>query len=192
MSSNNTEIENTMSTDITNPSICIPRTFENVSWSLVKDAFDEIFGTGYVERVDVVPKVDSQGYKYHKIFIHFNKWPDTEFARNMKHSLIMGKTIKIVYNYPWYWKCVMSNVPKRKWNGPKPYVEIDGKTLTSDVATTSRSTSFVNTNNYMPIPMMPSAIDFTQPSLNNTYDYSLMNRLEEGGAGFDDPPDVNF
>ena len=107
-----------------NPSICIPRTFTNVTWQLVKDAFDEIFGQGFVERVDVVNKVDRSGKEFKKIFIHFHQWPETEEAIQIKQALIDGKTIKVVYQFPWYWKCVMSNVPKRTWTGPKPYVEV--------------------------------------------------------------------
>ena len=129
MASNNQNI--TMSVhdiDTNNPSICIPRTFANVTWQLVKDAFDEIFGVGFVERVDVIDKVDEYNKQYKKIFIHFNKWPDTDYAKGVKNALVSGKTIKVVYQYPWYWKCVMSNVPKRNWNGRKPYIEIEGHT----------------------------------------------------------------
>ena len=117
---------NTMSSSssTTNPSICIPRTFSNITWQLVKDAFDEIFGQGFVERVDVVNKTDRSGREFKKIFIHFNSWPDTEYAQGIKQALIDGKTIKVVYQFPWYWKCVMSNVPKRTWVGQKPYVEV--------------------------------------------------------------------
>ena len=115
---------NTMSSLHPNPSICIPRTFSNVTWQLVKDAFDEIFGQGFVERVDVVNKTDRSGREFKKIFIHFHMWPSTDDAVRIKQALIDGKTIKVVYQFPWYWKCVMSNVPKRTWTGPKPYVEV--------------------------------------------------------------------
>jgi len=115
---------NDMSSLNRNPSICIPRTFANVTWQLVKDAFDEIFGQGFVERVDVVNKTDRSGKEFKKIFIHFRTWPDTDEATQIKQALIDGKTIKVVYQFPWYWKCVMSNVPKRTWTGPKPYVEV--------------------------------------------------------------------
>ena len=58
---------NTMSSSsTTNPSICIPRTFSNITWQLVKDAFDEIFGQGFVERVDVVNKTDRSGRELRK------------------------------------------------------------------------------------------------------------------------------
>jgi len=106
------------------PSICIPRTWSNVTWSLVKDAFEEIFGYGTIERVDVVKRQASNGEFYNKIFIHFVKWPETEYAQNIRRSLLDGKTIKLVYQFPWYWKCVLSNLPKRRWKGPAPYMEV--------------------------------------------------------------------
>ena len=106
------------------PSICIPRTWSNVTWSLVKDAFEEIFGDGSIERVDVVPRQAPNGEYFNKIFIHFVKWPETEYAQNIRQSLLDGKTIKLVYQFPWYWKCVLSNLPKRRWKGPAPYMEV--------------------------------------------------------------------
>ena len=106
------------------PSICIPRTFSHVTWSLVKDAFEEIFGVGSIERVDVVNRQAPNGDYYNKIFVHFVKWPDTERAKSFRQALLDGKTIKLVYQYPWYWKCVLSNLPKRRWKGPAPYMEI--------------------------------------------------------------------
>ena len=108
----------------TYPSICIPRTFSDVTWSLVKDAFEEIFGVGSIERVDVVNRQAPNGEYYNKIFVHFVKWPETESAMSFRQALLDGKTIKLVYQYPWYWKCVLSNLPKRRWKGPAPYMEI--------------------------------------------------------------------
>lgn len=131
-----TLINNMPSSPNNNPSICIPRTFTNVTWQLVKDAFDEIFGQGFVERVDVVNKTDRSGKEFKKIFIHFHMWPDTVEAGRIKQALIDGKTVKVVYQFPWYWKCVMSNIPKRTWSGPKPYVEvIENETYNSSSTT---------------------------------------------------------
>ena len=106
------------------PSICIPRTFSDVTWSLVKDAFEEIFGVGSIERVDVVCRQAPNGEYYNKIFVHFVKWPETESAKSFRQALLDGKTIKLVYHYPWFWKCVLSNLPKRRWKGHAPYMEI--------------------------------------------------------------------
>ena len=113
--------------DSTYPSICIPRTWSNVTWQLVKDAFEEVFGAGCIERVDVVSRETKSGESFNKIFIHFIAWPDTEEAQNIRRKIIEGKTIKMVYKFPWYWKCVMSKVPKRQWTGRRPYMVVEGE-----------------------------------------------------------------
>tara|TARA_B110000971_G_scaffold203823_1_gene224668 strand:- start:484 stop:888 length:405 start_codon:yes stop_codon:yes gene_type:complete len=113
--------------DPTYPSICIPRTWKNVTWQLVKDAFEEVLGPGCVERVDVVSREAKNGESFNKIFIHFNSWPDTEDAQHIRQNIHEGKTIKMVYQFPWYWKCVKSNVPKRRWNGRRPFMEVMGE-----------------------------------------------------------------
>lgn len=109
--------------DPTYPSICIPRTWSNVTWDLVKDAFEEILGGGCIERVDVVKRQHKDGTEFNKIFIHFKAWPDTEYAQSIRQKIMTGKTIKVVYQFPWYWKCMMSYAPKRRWKGHTPYIE---------------------------------------------------------------------
>ena len=169
-----------LGSNVNNPSICIPRTFSNVSWALVKDAFDEIFGLGYVERVDVVDKVDRQGIAFKKIFIHFTQWPDTDYARGVKKTLVEGNTIKVIYNFPWYWKCVMSNVPRRTWNGPPPYIEIDGETTPE-----TRLRGAI-------IPLLPDDHMSAKDCPSYPPDYMLatdmqeptVSQMEEGGGGF--------
>lgn len=108
--------------DPTYPSICIPRTHHSVTWKLVKDAFEEIFGGGCIEQVDVVKRTHPNGQKSCKVFIHFNAWPNTSYAQSIRQQIIDGNTMKIVYQFPWYWKCMMSHSPKRRWNGPAPYI----------------------------------------------------------------------
>ena len=120
----NTEIMNTEIVNKSYPSICIPRTVSNITWGLVKDAFEEIFGDGVIERVDVVPRQANNGEHFNKVFVHFTMWPDTEYAQNIRQQILDGNTIKLVYHFPWYWKCVLSNLPKRRWRGQRPYIEV--------------------------------------------------------------------
>ena len=51
------------------PSICIPRTFENITWQQVKETFEQLFGEGCVDRVDVVKKEHDNGDKFNRIFV---------------------------------------------------------------------------------------------------------------------------
>jgi hypothetical protein len=100
-----------MSSVITEPSICIPRALANVTWKDVKDIFEKLIGVGSIERVDLVrSKNDDQ---FCRIFVHFRSWPvnKPEIA-DMRDKLLAGDTIKLVYDNPWFWKCVKSRIPK--------------------------------------------------------------------------------
>jgi hypothetical protein len=109
------------------PSICIPRVFANVSWKQVKDTIEELLGKTCVERVDLVSKTTEDGAPFGRVFIHFRYWPQTEQAQAIRQQLLSGGFVKIVYDEPWYWKCSMSRVAKPNRERPKqaPYVEFD-------------------------------------------------------------------
>ena len=51
----------------TNPSICVPRVFPNITWKRVKEVFEEL-GLGEVERVDMVNKTNDKGEKFKRVF----------------------------------------------------------------------------------------------------------------------------
>lgn len=106
-----------MTAIVTEPSICIPRALANVTWKDVKDVFEKLIGTGSVERVDLVKSHDNGVFKFCRIFIHFRTWPvhNAEVAQ-IRDRLIAGETIKLVYNNPWFWKCMVSNIPKPERN----------------------------------------------------------------------------
>ena len=113
---------------ITEPSICIPRTLNNTTWRDVKNTFEEILGTGTVERVDIVPSRNNDPFC--KIFIHFRYWPTNEpTAVELRQRLMNGETLNVVYDTPWFWKCSASRLPKpeRKRNREGPYVDFNNK-----------------------------------------------------------------
>jgi len=114
-----------MSKVITEPSICIPRTLNNVGWREVKDTFEELFGKGTIDRVDIVP-VRNADKPMCKIFIHFRYWPTDEASMGYRESLLKGDTLKVWHDYPRFWKCWASNVAKPDRNTPKvaPYMEV--------------------------------------------------------------------
>ena len=109
---------------ITEPSICIPRTLNNVSWRDVKDTMEAVLGKGTVDRVDIVrSKHDEQ---FCRIFIHMRYWPTTDpKVVAVRETLINGGEIKVVYNHPWFWKCSASRVAKpekKKRVSSEPYI----------------------------------------------------------------------
>lgn len=118
---------------ITEPSICIPRTLNNITWRVVKDTFEQILGKGTVERVDLIS--DRSGEPFCKVFIHLRYWPKEGEANNIRERLISGEMVKIVYDSPWFWKCSASRVPKPdrdSSNKSAPYVEYQTPTKEPD------------------------------------------------------------
>ena len=111
-----------MSSIITEPSICIPRALANVSWKDVKDIFEKLIGPGTVERVDLIKSRQDSGEnsQFCRIFVHFRTWPvhNTDVAE-IRDKLLAGETIKLVYDNPWFWKCVQSRVPKPDRTRPR-------------------------------------------------------------------------
>lgn len=91
------------------PSVCIPRMYSNITEREVKTTFETIFGRGCIERVDMVLKRDGM-QSYQCVFVHFK----TDFIYStrqydiIKERLHKGLNFKIVYNYPWFWKCTVS------------------------------------------------------------------------------------
>ena len=117
---------------ITEPSICIPRTLNNVSWRDVKDTFETLFGKGTVERVDIVRRRDDDS-PFCRIFVHLRYWPqDNEQVMDWRKQLIEGSELKVVYKHPWYWKCVASRLakPEKKKVSADPYIMLDESSKT--------------------------------------------------------------
>jgi hypothetical protein len=85
----------------TNPSICIPRIESDINRQNINNIFKN-FGT--VERIDIV----NSGRKSRKAFIHFKRWNHTDLLSRLEN----GDTVNLIYNFPWYWKCRKSNLPK--------------------------------------------------------------------------------
>ena len=114
-----------------NPSIYIPRVHSNITWKRVKDVFEEIFGTGTIGRVDITKIRRSEGdnLPFNRAFVHFKHWPK-EFNQ-LREQLVAGETIKIVYDDPWFWKCLLNKYPRTlDKDGTKrprkaPYAEVE-------------------------------------------------------------------
>lgn len=100
-----------MASSNTNPSICIPRVFPNITREQIKNTFKKL-KLGFIERIDMVQRENEKGEKFQRVFIHFKFWFQTKYAENVKTKLMNGHDIKIVYDDPWFWKVSMSKVTK--------------------------------------------------------------------------------
>lgn len=95
------------------PSICIPRVFENITQERIARIFGELFGPRAIKRIDLIKRENEKGERYQRAFIHFNEWPSTSEAQAMRRQLIAGQEVKIVYDDPWFWKCSVNEAKKR-------------------------------------------------------------------------------
>ena len=140
MSNNNKQV-----LSVSEPSICIPRVFENIEKKVIWGVFTNLFGSESIDRIDIVYKNDSRGEKFKRVFVHFKAWPSTYESQLVRRKLIEGKEVKIVYDEPWYWKCTASRIEKpatRERIVREPYVDLsDSNTTTSRAAAAASSSS---------------------------------------------------
>jgi len=85
------------------PSICIPRVHLKVSKQQILRIFQKL-DFGQIEKVDIIYKKGFKGEDYKRIFLHFKSWNDDEYSSLYRDRLLSGKDIKIVYDFPWFWK----------------------------------------------------------------------------------------
>ena len=81
------------------PSLCIPRVFNNITESKIRQVFDEL-GLGKISGIDIKERKNEKGEPVKKLYIHFEKWFWNESAQSARRKLISGKEIKIVYDNP--------------------------------------------------------------------------------------------
>ena len=116
------------------PSICIPRVFNNIDAKKIGNVFDQL-QLGKIKRIDMIECKNEKGEKFKRAFVHFEKWHWNEDAQAARRKLIEGKEIKIVYDTPWFWKISAnrSNTTNdsRREEGPpatqrfKPHMELE-------------------------------------------------------------------
>ena len=82
--------------------ICIPKMNRNTKKSYIKQIFDSHnFGT--IENIDLILLGKNK-----RAFIHYSSWNNNEKSIKVKNILENGNDFKIMYNMPWFWKCVKS------------------------------------------------------------------------------------
>jgi len=85
------------------PSICIPYVNAKVTKGEILRVFQKL-NFGKIEKVDIICKKGYKGEDYKRIFLHFKSLNDDDFAIDVRDRLLSGKDIKIVYDFPWFWK----------------------------------------------------------------------------------------
>ena len=92
-------------------SMCIPRVNLNVTRDQILKVFYKL-NFGKIERVDIVHKKTLKGEEYKRVFLHYTEWNIHERADFVKDRLLSGKDIKVVYDFPWYWKISLNKSDK--------------------------------------------------------------------------------
>tara|TARA_Y100001970_G_scaffold247552_1_gene316366 strand:- start:1429 stop:1755 length:327 start_codon:yes stop_codon:yes gene_type:complete len=96
--------------DLREPSICIPRIQVKFSKEKIKQIFESL-KIGEVAQVDLI-KNNKDRHNY-RAFIHFKKW--NEEFNDVRNKLFNGDNIKIVHDFPWFWKCFKSKFPRPEY-----------------------------------------------------------------------------
>jgi hypothetical protein len=84
-------------------SLCIPRVKPTITKTEIMNIFYKL-DVGKIDRIDIINKKTVQGDNYKRVFLHFNHWNNNEYANEVKERLSQGKDIKVVYDFPWFWK----------------------------------------------------------------------------------------
>ena len=89
-----------------NPSICIPRVYSNINVSFISNIFQNELKLGKIRKIDIINNYNDKHFK--KVFIHFDTWYNNDTNNNIKQKLYDDKIIKIVYDFPCFWKCALN------------------------------------------------------------------------------------
>ena len=88
-------------------SLCIPRVDYATTKTEIIKTFNKI-NIGKLVKVDLINKKSPKGEEEFKIaFLHFSEWNETKNGLHAKERLLSGKDIKVVYDFPWFWKVSM-------------------------------------------------------------------------------------
>jgi hypothetical protein len=113
------------------PSICIPRVFSNITKARVEAIFRNL-DFGDIERVDMVQRVNDNGDRFQRVFVHFKRWNDDEQSEKVRQMLLADQEVKVVYDDPWFWK-LRASKSTRPEDRPKqkkrvaPFVDFTAK-----------------------------------------------------------------
>jgi hypothetical protein len=102
------------------PSMCIPRTFVNITRSHVYKTINDL-NLGVIDHIDMVRRKNEKGEDFQRVFIHFSKWHSNSVADRARTLLLSGKEVKIIYDDPWFWKISANRSSERaSQKGAKP------------------------------------------------------------------------
>jgi hypothetical protein len=106
-------------------SLFIPRVFPNITQERIM-SICYVLGLGDVKRVDRVLKQDGDGNEYYSVYIHFERWYETNAVANFQERVTNpDKEARIVYDDPWYWIVLANKGTKRVPGQRKPTLVLE-------------------------------------------------------------------
>ena len=82
--------------------LCLPKIDYNVSKKQLYEIFNK-HNFGVINKIDLITISNSK-----RAFIHYKNWNNNEKNNKIKSFLDEGLDIKIIYSFPWFWKCSKS------------------------------------------------------------------------------------
>tara|TARA_B100000925_G_scaffold73143_1_gene51247 strand:+ start:1453 stop:1719 length:267 start_codon:yes stop_codon:yes gene_type:complete len=82
--------------------LCLPKIDNNTTKKQLYNVFNR-YNFGLINKIDLIDVSQSK-----RAFIHYEVWNDNEKNNLIKGYLDEGLDIKIIYNFPWFWKCSKS------------------------------------------------------------------------------------
>ena len=137
-----------------NMSLYIPYVRLDVEKEFMADLFGYL-DIGCVSRIDFVTKTNKYGNRYHRAYIHFERWYETIVSYNFQEK-VKEKTARLVYNDPYYWVVLENPIKINKGHTitvmPSSHLEEENSKLKNEVDIQKRLyTNLVQENNTMAI-----------------------------------------
>ncbi len=84
-----------------NQGICIPKINSDIKPNDIKIVFNML-------NICKIKDIKIVGLRSKTVFINVQYWYQSEYAQGIRKRLLDGHTVNIVYDFPWFWKCVMT------------------------------------------------------------------------------------
>ena len=93
-------------------SLFIAYVFPNISIQRIINIFEDA-NLGIVKHVDFIKKVDKKGKSFNNIYVHFDRWFESEQAQQFQDSIRDPEArTTLQYDEPWFW-IVLENTYKK-------------------------------------------------------------------------------
>jgi hypothetical protein len=137
------------------PSMCIPRTFINITRSHVYKTINDL-NLGVIDHIDMVRRKNEKGEDFQRVFIHFSKWHSNSVADRARTLLLSGKEIKVIYEDPWFWKISANRSSERpSQKGAKQVVATSTPTTSTPLSSSPPRRTYAQMASATPPPPTP-------------------------------------